>query len=1434
MYKRAALVAAAAFAISVPLVLPAGAQIPVPVRGVDSVTPATTHGNSNPNMGNGMSATDMLKNQITASQRAQAISNAAQEGRKSQAVSKAAMDPGGTPDYFGTSPNYANSPLPKITWKSAGSVNGVAHLAGAPVVLPVYDPTANVLNDPANDAVVSPAESPFATDAVTGDVISDPINDIPQLDAAKVVISGGIRKFIETLPGVGAPNPSSTVQNCKNYSNSWSSATGCSTAYMPVAVPDTTTYPGSDYYVIGLMDYYQQFSPDLQPTKLRGYFQINAPGGAMKPYYLGPLINAKANVPVRVKFINKLGKGNTGDLFLPVDTTAMGAGLGPNGAPAGNYNQNRATIHLHGGLTPWISDGTPHQWTTPAGDTAAYPEGVSVSNVPDMDNGQEPQGTLTFFYTNQQSARMLWFHDHTSGMTRLNVMAGEAAGYMITDPVEQEMTLGTVAWLAANPGKASHFAAPVPAGTLPTDQVPLIVQDKTFVPDNIPSGYFPDGQLAAEDPTWDTTKWGDVGNLWFPHVYMPNQNPYDNSGATTMGRWDYGPWFWPIFNQTAGLVHGEVVNPYANAASPWEPPMIPGVPSLSLTPESYVDTPIVNGIAYPYLNVTPKAYRFRILNASNDRVWNLQLYCAKSQAPMWNADGTLNDANAGEVPMVPAAKAKGYPADWPTDGRAGGVPDPNARATSFLQIGNESGFLPNVDVVRNGPVGYNYNRRDIVVLNVAERGLMLGPAQRADVVVDFSQLPAGCKNVILYNDSPAPVPAFDPRNDYYTNDPDQTSSGGAVSTLPGYGPDTRTIMQFRVSGTAAPAFDVANLTSVLPQAFAVDQHKPIVPETAFKAAYPNDVISSSDNYSKIQSTSQTFATDIAPLTASVVTGGSGYLSSAPTATINGNGTGAAVTPVFAANGTLASLKINSAGYGYVYGPSITITAPTLGVAATARGVVTDGRLTGYTITNPGTGYFYPVVTIGAPPTGGTQATATATVTNGVVTGIVMTNSGSGYSIPPAITISGSLGTTATATTALAPVTVPELPKTIQELFELQYGRMNATLGVELPFTNAGNQTTLPMGFGEPTTEIVSPSQVGTQLGTMNNGVQIWKVTHNGVDTHFIHFHLFDVQLLNRVGWDGAVRAPFANEVGWQDTVQMNPLEDAIVALRPLVPTLPFKIPNSIRPIDPTQSTTALISSFDPTTGAAIQVANTPKDFGWEYVWHCHLLGHEENDMMRPISFQVAPPTPAIGTASSVATTNGAPQNLVTWSATNYWNMTNYVLQRATDAGFTKNVVQTTSGKTVAPTVTNFGSLIASTATSFADSAVTNGTTYFYRVRAENSVGYSVWSDPASVVARPTASAVPTNLRVTQILQTSAVVAWNQPASVAVPVSFTLIRATDPAFTTGVYTVSGIAGNLLSWVPTGMTRNKTYYFKIQSVNVGASSAWSNTLTFKTLP
>ena len=143
---------------------------------------------------------------------------------------------------------------------------------------------------------------------------------------------------------------------------------------------------------------------------------------------------------------------------------------------------------------------------------------------------------MTFYDTNQQSARLMFYHDHAYGITRLNVYAGVAAGYLLQDPVEQAMVNGGVITPPVG------VPVTVPAGTIPADQIPIVIQDKTFVPG-------PD-QLAAQDPTWN---WGpkDVngnfleGNLWFPHVYMPNQNPSDDSGVNAMGRWDWGPWFWP-------------------------------------------------------------------------------------------------------------------------------------------------------------------------------------------------------------------------------------------------------------------------------------------------------------------------------------------------------------------------------------------------------------------------------------------------------------------------------------------------------------------------------------------------------------------------------------------------------------------------------------------------------------------------------------------------------------------------------------------------------------------------------------------------------------------------------------------------------------------------------------------------------------------------
>jgi len=271
--------------------------------------------------------------------------------------------------------------------------------------------------------------------------------------------------------------------------------------------------------------------------------------------------------------------------------------------PTTCYSENRADIHLHGGVTPWISDGTPHQWTTPAGENTAYPKGVSVSNVPDMpDPGP---GAQTFFYTNQQSARLMFYHDHAWGITRLNVYAGEAAPYLVTDATEKALTAPTGALAGLGTG------------------APLVVQDKTFVPDP--------ATMAKVDPTWNYAKWGGQGNLWTPHVYMPAQNPGSPSGMSAFGRWMYGPWFWP---PAKDVKYPPMANPYYDAKcdpdvkSFCEPAQIPSTPNVSVGMEAFNDTPIVNGTAYPTTTVDPKAYRYRILNASNDRSWNLSWYVA--------------------------------------------------------------------------------------------------------------------------------------------------------------------------------------------------------------------------------------------------------------------------------------------------------------------------------------------------------------------------------------------------------------------------------------------------------------------------------------------------------------------------------------------------------------------------------------------------------------------------------------------------------------------------------------------------------------------------------------------------------------------------------------------------------------------------------------
>src|ERR1035437_6160100 len=125
-----------------------------------------------------------------------------------------------------------------------------------------------------------------------------------------------------------------------------------------------------------------------------------------------------------------------------------------------------------------------------------------------------------------------------------------------------------------------------------------------------------------------------------------------------------------------------------------------------------------------------------------------------------------------------------------------------------------------------------------------------------------------------------------------------------------------------------------------------------------------------------------------------------------------------------------------------------------------------------------------------------------------------------------------------------------------------------------------------------------------------------------------------------IALDGTLRAPLLNENGWKDTVRMNPLEIDFVALRPTAQRLRFPVPDSIRLLDPTRPAgkDPAMTTFNPVNGAFNQ-ANSVIAMGWEYVWHCHILGHAENDMMREQVFQVPQQTPVNLTAQATRTGN---------------------------------------------------------------------------------------------------------------------------------------------------------------------------------------------------
>jgi len=252
----------------------------------------------------------------------------------------------------------------------------------------------------------------------------------------------------------------------------------------PAVMQPVATAPGFKAYAVDMMEVEQKLHRDLPPTRVWTY----------NGTFPGATFETRQGELTRVTWTcNGLPLTH----LLPVDMTLPDT--------MHEHQEVRVVPHRHGGLQDAEVDGPPDSWFSPSGDVG--PE--YVTNVYDYPNDQPPA--------------TLWYHDHTGGLTRLNVYAGLAGFWLIRNDFEDNLNL--------------------PKGDY---EIPLAIQDRTFMDDG-------------------------SGDLWYPPV----------------GRW---PKLHPVWVKH---FHG--------------------------------DTAVVNGVVWPYLEVEPRKYRFRLLNGCNARRLELKL-----------------------------------------------------------------------------------------------------------------------------------------------------------------------------------------------------------------------------------------------------------------------------------------------------------------------------------------------------------------------------------------------------------------------------------------------------------------------------------------------------------------------------------------------------------------------------------------------------------------------------------------------------------------------------------------------------------------------------------------------------------------------------------------------------------------------------------------
>ena len=176
-----------------------------------------------------------------------------------------------------------------------------------------------------------------------------------------------------------------------------------------------------------------------------------------------------------------------------------------------------------------------------------------------------------------------------------------------------------------------------------------------------------------------------------------------------------------------------------------------------------------------------------------------------------------------------------------------------------------------------------------------------------------------------------------------------------------------------------------------------------------------------------------------------------------------------------------------------------------------------------------------------------------------------------------------------------------------------YGRLiqvlgNAAAPYGSPYDVNAKYLNYPVGTNPVT---VGPTEENVAAGA----TEVWEIYNTTGDVHPMHFHLVNVQVINRQTVNvtpnipylptGPVLPPDPNELGWKETVPMYPGTVTRVIMKF---DLPIIVNAKGNPVDLRRAGGGQYGTPPP----------SPRTGGNEYVWHCHILEHEEHDMMHAL------------------------------------------------------------------------------------------------------------------------------------------------------------------------------------------------------------------------